>query len=853
MQLSFILNAILSSLVVIVPVVVNLVKARGHIIHARLALLGLSIVSSICFFSLLFLGLVSPSFTVKLLLASSCWFMALLYISFLMEMTAAKRPSWFPWAYPLQVVFGVVCAIIADSRIVMVMAGAGLLVYSYLSLSFIISWIRAATDERARRDGEWILLVFTAFGLGLVVCLFHVLTGVFWLLALWFLVLHIAVNYLKLLQQLSDPENSLIIDNVFDIVIILDSEGRIVRMNRRGFHLSSFSAGSVNGYGIEKLIVHAELDARRRQGWLEKYGWIDKGRIIATGWTRSPSIDAFFVTKQEEAIPVDLRILCMSGLRKERTGYIVSATDMRITHQLMKEISDREYATRDLALSESKFSRMFIFNPTGIIIADLDTLRITEVNPAIEEIFECDSSMLAGKSLSAIGFEMTDSTFQGFIEKVQMEGSVPEFSAKIRLGTQNVRNCRLSAVTFDFNKTRYMLLSVADVTQQEQMREALNRKQKVETVGILAGGIAHDFNNILAVILGHVGLAKMRITDEHARLPILKAEEACLRARDMTRQLLAFSRGGKPVIGRCETRQLIIDSAMLAVSDTSVACLFDIAKDVWPLRADRIQIGQVVTNLVKNSVDVMDKGGIIEIKVQNCDFRSVSFRKRPSGTDSKPLPNGRYVEIVIADQGPGIPESIREKIFDPFFTTKEKGTGLGLSIVFSIVQNHAGAINVESREGDGAVFSIFIPADIDSAKGESDPDLLSLSGKKKVLLMDDDILVQETARGILQSFGYDVAAAFNGEDAIRLYKEALDSGLPFDFCILDLVVPGGMSGVDCAQALRKINPGVLLLVSSGYSDDPVLARYQEYGFRGIIAKPYTVEEFRQSLANVLVF
>ena len=300
----------------------------------------------------------------------------------------------------------------------------------------------------------------------------------------------------------------------------------------------------------------------------------------------------------------------------------------------------------------------------------------------------------------------------------------------------------------------------------------------------------------------------------------------------MTRQLLAFSRGGKPVIGSCETRQLIIDSAMLAVTDTSVACLFDIEKKIWPLMVDKIQVGQVIANLIANAVDAMNKSGIIEISARNYDLTHINARKRPAGIDSKPLASGPWVEIKIKDQGPGIPDSIRSKIFDPFFTTKEKGTGLGLSIVFSVIQNHGGSINVLSSPGEGTVFTVCLPADQETAIKLSSPDLSVLSAKKNVLLMDDDAQVRETAREILSSFDYNLTETENGPDAIKVYDEAYKSGKPFDFCILDLIIPGGMSGSECAKEIHKINSAALLLVSSGYSNDPVLSEPKKYGFFG---------------------
>jgi len=447
---------------------------------------------------------------------------------------------------------------------------------------------------------------------------------------------------------------------------------------------------------------------------------------------------------------------------------------------------------------------------------------------------------------------MEDISLEGFIEKIKMEGTISEFGASIKTVSNKKRKCRLSAVSFDLNRTGNILLAVADVTQQETLSEALGRKQQVETIGVLAGGIAHDFNNILVVILGHIGLAKLRTVDKHARAPIEKAEQACLRAREITGQLLAFSRGGKPVFGRCDTRQLIVDAAMVSVGDTSIACLFDIERDIRPLRADRIQIGQVITNLVSNAVQAMDGRGIIEIAARNVNYKNMTAQRRPRGFDSKPLPAGSYVEIRVHDQGPGIPEAIRAKIFDPFFSTREKGTGLGLSIVYSIVQNHFGSITLETGDMEGATFIIVLPADSGTVKTEKTRESGPLTGGLRVLLMDDDAEVRAMASGLLESFGYEVTEAADGDEATLRYRESFDAGRRFDVCILDLMVQGGLSGIECAKNILAIDGDALLIVSSGYSDDPVLSHFRDYGFRGIIPKPYTLEELRNVLANMLV-
>lgn len=439
-----------------------------------------------------------------------------------------------------------------------------------------------------------------------------------------------------------------------------------------------------------------------------------------------------------------------------------------------------------------------------------------------------------------------------FAELVKAEGSVAEFSARIIMADSRIKKCRVSAVAFELNDTGRVILSASDVTNEEEMREALMRKQKVETIGILAGGIAHDFNNILAVILGHIGLAKMRISDVNMRDPIERAEKACLRAREITGQLLSFSRGGSPVLGVHGTRSLVTEFAMLPVANTSVACSFNFEPNILSLYVDRVQIGQVISNLVKNSAEAMNNSGIIDIHCVSRDYRDVPYRTRPAGVDSKPIKSGVYIEIRIHDQGSGISKAVIKKIFDPFFSTKKNGSGLGLSIVFSVIQNHGGAITVKSELEEGTTFTLLLPA-IERIVCVSDQVHREVvEGETRILLMDDDQAVIDTASALLTSFGYSVDSAKNGEEALEKYQIALEAGTKYHVCILDLIIPDGMSGMQCSREILERDPDAVLLVSSGYSDDPVMARWKEYGFSGVIKKPYTVSEIHDVLLNVLV-
>ncbi len=910
MSLSYLLNTSCALVILFVTSLLNLFPRDRKQLNARLSALGFSIVAAIVSYSAWHWGCLPDTEPVTALFAFFCWMSGLLYLSFLVDMTATHRSRRFWLSYFLPVPLAVLSALVSRPLGVILLSSVGIILSVRFSADFLLSWVRSATDDRARRDGEWMLLVFFAYGIALGVAFAQTTTAVYWIFALWHLTMHYTVNHLCIYQSLTDRENLLIVDNVFDIVVILDVNGRIMRMNRRGYQVTGFSPTHVTGNWIERLIIHQNLDAERRREWLADYAWVDTGRESSR---RTPSVDASIATKTGEEIPIDMRIVCIVNLSGDKTGYVVSASDMRITRQLMKEISDREYAARDLALSESKFSRMFIFNPTGILIIDLESMLITDANPAAEDIFARDSASLVGKSLGETGLEMSDVPYGIFLDKLQTEGTVPEFSATIRIDSETARLARLSAVTFDLNRTRQVLLSVADVTQAEELREALLRKQKMETVGMLAGGIAHDFNNILAVILGHIGLAKMKIVDPQARVPVEKAETACIRAREMTGQLLAFSRGGQPVLSSCDTRDLVTEAAMLACADTSVACLFDFPPDIWPLMVDRIQVGQIINNLVRNGADAMNGSGIVSIRAVNVDFTNVAEGQRPLGPESTRIAPRAYVEIRIQDQGKGIPETIRKKIFDPFFTTKKKGTGLGLSIVFSTVQNHGGAISVGSGSDGGAVFTVYLPADretegatpgaldahdapeavggnaveatvgetvagtavtggtavspagsatesqaaesqtstvnADSAAPCAEP---SRPGPKRVLLMDDDGAVRDIAEGLLASLGYSVVPACEGAAAVALYRESLAGSERFAFCILDLIVPNGMNGTRCAEEILAIDPAAVLLVSSGYSEDPALSKWKEYGFRGVLPKPYTREELVSCLSAMLV-
>jgi PAS domain S-box-containing protein len=382
-----------------------------------------------------------------------------------------------------------------------------------------------------------------------------------------------------------------------------------------------------------------------------------------------------------------------------------------------------------------------------------------------------------------------------------------------------------------------------DVTEKKKMEVEILRTQKIESVGVLAGGIAHDFNNLLTAIIGNVSLAKAFVDPSdkiHKRLT--EAEKASFRARDLTQQLLTFSRGGTPIKKVVSLEPIIREAAGFALRGSNVKCDFAIPGDLWSAEVDEGQISQVIHNLIINADQAMPQGGMVRVVCRNVVAKP--------GTEP-PLKEGRYVELTIRDQGIGIPKEHLPRVFDPYFTTKQKGSGLGLAAAYSIIRRHGGYITVESEQGAGTVFHISLPASdaVAPAKPERKEDLVS--GKGRVLVMDDEEIVRKVTGAMLGSLGYSAEFAEHGEAAIEQYTKAKEAGHPFDVLIIDLTIPGGMGGKEAVRRLREIDPDVKAIVSSGYSNDPVMADFGSYGFSAVLSKPYEIGELGETVRRVM--
>ncbi len=381
-----------------------------------------------------------------------------------------------------------------------------------------------------------------------------------------------------------------------------------------------------------------------------------------------------------------------------------------------------------------------------------------------------------------------------------------------------------------------------DITDSQLLEEELRRREKLESVGLLAGGIAHDFNNILTAILGNINLALVE-GPSAAILPRLQeAERATLAARGLTQQLLTFAQGGAPVKKLAQLESLLREQTVFACRGTSVTSSVEVTPGLWAAEIDQGQIGEVVHNLAINAVQAMPDGGTVRVRADNIDC----------GADKDPiLSRGPYVRIAVQDTGCGIPPENLVRLFDPYFTTKAGGTGLGLAVTHSIVKKHGGHIRVDSEPGQGTTFLVYLPASACVLQPLAEAPEKTPTGRGRILVMDDERIVRDIAREMLTALGYEAVLVSDGASAIESYETARREAKPFDAVIMDLTIPGGMGGQEAVRELLRRDPAACVLVSSGYSSDPVMARYTEHGFRGVIAKPYRLADLATALKSAL--
>jgi len=515
----------------------------------------------------------------------------------------------------------------------------------------------------------------------------------------------------------------------------------------------------------------------------------------------------------------------------------------------IRDVTDLKRASEELQAEKERLAVTLQSIGDGVITTDKSG-RITLINRVAARLTGWQAADAVGLPLESVFHivnEFTRRPCENPVQQVIAKGQVVGLANDTVLIGKDGREIVIAdsgAPILDAGRRIIgVVLVFRDITESRRLENEILKLEKLESLGMLAGGIAHDFNNFLAGIIGNLSLAKLDARPADPIYPTLEEmEKAALRAKNLTQQLLTFSKGGEPVRNAADLVVLVEEAARFALRGANVGCAFDFTSDALFSDVDEGQVAQVIHNLVLNAVQAMPEGGVISIGGEVVEM---------SADNALALDAGRYVQLTLRDEGTGIRKEHLKKVFDPYFTTKQKGSGLGLAVAHSVIEKHNGRITVASELGVGTTFTVYLRA-LEEPKGKiADEVPLTRTGSARVLVMDDEEFIRRLADRMLAKLQCTVTLARDGEEAVSLYRRALESGRKFDAVILDLTVPGGMGGKEAVAALLAIDPQVKAIVSSGYSNDPVLSGYARYGFCQAVGKPYRIQELSAALRAVL--
>ncbi len=514
------------------------------------------------------------------------------------------------------------------------------------------------------------------------------------------------------------------------------------------------------------------------------------------------------------------------------------------------DITKRKEAEKKLAEQKERLDVTLRSIGDGVITTDTAG-RVVLLNRVAEQLTGWSQDTALGRPLTEVFRTVHEDPGQPCpdpVQEVMTCGNHVHQEQQVLLVARDGRRRNIShsgAPILDAQgRTVGVVLVFRDITKQVLLEAEVIRSKKLESLGVLAGGIAHDFNNILTAILGNLSLIEVTLAGnpEAVRDMASQARKAALRARDLVRQLQTFAKGGEPVRGAAAIDEIIRESADFVLRGSQVACSYHFPPDLWFADIDASQISQVIQNLVINAKQAMPEGGRMEITCANISKKD---------NDPLPLADGLYIRVTVRDQGVGMPAETLGRIFDPYFTTKETGHGLGLAICHSIIRRHGGCITVTSEEGRGTTFTFYVRATRKAPEQRNAAVTAATPRRGRILVMDDDPLAGETTRRMLEHLGYQVTLVGDGREAVARYRQARENKSPFSLVLVDLTVPGGMGGKETARRLRRLDPEAGILVTSGYSDNPILADFRNHGFAGALVKPFQIGELAAAVRRIL--
>jgi PAS domain S-box-containing protein len=628
---------------------------------------------------------------------------------------------------------------------------------------------------------------------------------------------------IKLEEQLRQSEHrfsTIFKNNPAAIALSRMSNNQLLEVNQAWLNLTEYSISEVIGRSVNDLNIWVDTSQRKKIVENLRNKGISQEEI--RGFKKSGVI--FEVLMSAEIIE----------LNKE-PFFLTMAQD----------ITQRKQAEKALIESELQFK--FTFEQAAVGICHVDPNgKFVRLNQRFCEIVGYPQ----GEILSYKWQEITHpDDLEMALENVHrlLNNDIQTFSTEKRFIKKDKSivwtTLTVSLVRNDDGNPKYFIFVLEDIGYRKKMEEQLLQSHKMKAISTLAGGIAHDFNNLLGVITGNISYV-LSIVEKNDEIyeALVDIQESSKQAQNLTYQLLTFSKGGAPIKKVSNMNQLINESAIFSIRGSKTNCQFELSSDLWLSNVDEGQMNQVIGNLIINANQAMPDGGTITIRTTNTTvYRDSGF----------PLAAGQYVKITVEDQGTGISKKHLSNIFEPYYSTKQKGSGLGLATSYSIIKRHGGHITVYSEIDKGTVFNIYLPASSKNMIERVDKSENIHFGKGKILIMDDQEPILKMVSRMLSKMGYDATSATDGTQAINIYRKAYDTGTTFDLVILDLTVPGGMGGAKTMQALLEIDPNVNAVVSSGYSNDPIMAKYKDYGFCGVVPKPYTKNQLSEVLNKIL--
>lgn len=602
----------------------------------------------------------------------------------------------------------------------------------------------------------------------------------------------------------------------------IDAEGHILAVSDYWLDKLGYDRSEVIG---KKNVEFLSPDARKKA--------IDEQlpKFFERGWAQDVSTQ--MVRKNGEVIDV----LLSATSEKDDDGNVVRSLSV------MTDITERNRAEETLRLTQ--FSIDHAADAVCWIAPDG---MITYANEVTCSSLEREKEEILTMNVSDIAPEYTAKKWKELWEEIKQLKS-KTFESEIKVGDSVAFPVEMTANFVEFSDKQLICVFVRNITERRLQEKEILKAQKLQSIGVLAGGIAHDFSNILGGVLGNISLARMDLDpDGEVHKILTDAEKATIRAAGLTKRLLTFAKGGAPIKEEARIGDIVHDSAEFVLTGTNVKCEWDIADNLHLVEVDKGQFSQVIQNLTINAHQAMPEGGTVHISARNIKIaKNNPHSMRP----------GKYVLVAVADEGEGVPEVNQAKIFDPFFTTKPNGSGLGLATSYSVVDKHNGYIRLESTVGQGATFEIYLPA---SSKDIAQPTAIAeepddnwaetTATGSRVLMMDDELIIRNLTQKILTKAGFEVEMAKDCPEAIDMYRDALKKDAAYDVVILDLTIPGGVGGREAIKYLREMNPKVKAIVCSGYANDPVMAEFEKYGFKGAVVKPFRPAELVRTVEKI---